>query len=385
MALLGDATTTAAKDSGTVALLARRLSETTTEGAGKALQWTSEKWRAGNDWAFKIGSQMEEVQRLALAVDYIKKAQAVGQPVTPKLLDQAATHAKHHLIDYGDLTTFEKQFKNVMPFYAWYRGIIGKTITDVASRPIFMANLDRGLDLMLAPLPVEDERIMPEWMQGKSPVQWGQSAEGHPQVALASRFLPWATVNEMVARPQSAAPGAINPILKAPLEVLGNQSFFTGRPIDESADSGLGALVNPLPGVPGEYDLADRSMLGQNMPAMWQHLATTVNPVGRHLLMADQMLQGVTPGLTDPTRPQMSWGEKAVYLGTGGKVYPFDRGKYQFQFQRKQDAATMRVRKQMKRALQKGDDAKYEHYEQMLQRLQEQRYQNSRNPESGGR
>jgi hypothetical protein len=354
------------------------------EKAYKGWRWTNEKAMA------TFGVYPEEVSKLAVAIRYLKRHAKDGK-VTPELLDRAAQEAKDFLFDYrpSELTTFERALRDYFPFATWFRSIMGRTLEDLAIQPQRLARLGRAIDFTFTPLTEGQQSVAPEYIKEGGPVAglFGErfmNEEGLPILGQIGRFVPQGTVEQFTNRPGDFLLNLLNPMLKAPFEMLGNYSYFTGRPIDEAAGSGLDALLNPLTGG-GAYSLNyDKSLLGHvsgvgeggYLPAMWQHVLQSYSPVGRHLRTLDTLAEG---DLFDtPSKKNMGIEQKALWYATGGKTIPFDYSRYEYYKQLKENKENQGLTRQIKRALKNGDYTRAAFYRKQLdeqvKRQQQERY-----------
>lgn len=343
------------------------------ERVGKATQKTmtlaGNRIRALNDMGFKLGRHVEDHARLAVAVDWLKK-HTKGRVVTQRDLDRAAQFAKDTLFDYGDLTTFERSLRNFFPFYTWHRAIIGKTLRDLGVQPHRMAHLGRFYDFALRPVDEMQREVMPEWMQvapiqGIGAHQFEPSEEGLPSIALAQRFLPHGTVQEWINRPVGdQLMSLLTPVLKGPYEAATNWSSFLQHPIDPLAETPGQAFTAPITG--GEYGLARDRLFGISPPAAYDYALKNWSPIGRHLNTANEMARGWL--FEDPNRPAMDTSDKLIWYLSGGKKFPFDEGRAKYWRDLERRRGLTAIKKDMNRALKKGDLRRYEHAQEMYQR-----------------
>lgn len=345
---------------------------------GRGAATVGETWGKLNDTVLrKFGGNIEANSRIGVAIDWLKRNK-INTP-TPEDLDQAAAFANKSMIDYGALTPFERQMATIVPFYAWQRGILGRTAETLVESPDRLARLGRSLDMMLDPLPEEDKQISDEWIQSAAPTtgimgtsfddmlqKLGiQPREEGQRISLAGRFLPHTTIESLMNRPIDTAVASINPLLKAPAELFANRSSFTDRPIDSISEF-PGNIVNPLVG--GDYQTATEKPFGLELPASWNYILTQM-PGGRTLKAASELARGL--GATkDEYKAETSPGEALSWFATGGKLYPFSRDKQLRHRQWEIDRKTKEIMRKAEFAWSRDDLDGAQHYMDMLERHQ---------------
>ncbi len=371
--------------------LAERFGDTPVAGqATQGIAKIGDLWGRGNQWMFRtFGDSIETNTRYGIAIDWLKK-NVKGRIPTAKELDRAAYIANRAAINYHNLTPGERLITNIMPFYAWNRGILGRTVELMATHPEKLANMGRMLDAAFDPLAGRNFQIAPDWIQENMPIagvagrsidQWMKQLFGAkgmkqgPRVFLGGRFNPYGTVQQMVNRPGQYGLGALNPWGKAPVELLRNYSTYMQQPIDKIIGfpenvynpilSGLGLGYFP-------YSKSSRTLFGQHIPAAWDFMISQ-SPAGRDIQEAHELGRGF--GLwNDPYRLQMSWPETLAWYGSGGKFYPFEIQKYAKRKRWEYKEKMMNIRSKYKWALKKHDYKGAQYYREMMKaQMQEQR------------
>jgi hypothetical protein len=92
---------------------------------------------------------------------------------------------------------------------------------------------------------------------------------------------------------------------------------------------------------------------------------------------------GDQPYFADPSQPQMSGWDKAVYLATGGKKYPYDELKLMSRRQREDTKALGAARSKLNLAMDKGDTSRADFLQEQINRLEEERDRARRMVEGG--
>jgi hypothetical protein len=320
---------------------------------------------------YKAGGGIENVQKLTVFIDQIKKTMPENFATMPKeaqaqLLDKAAQKAQQALIDYspqGGWTAFEQELMSLIPFLKWQRGLAGQTATSLTESPQKLAALSRALDMMLQPMAPDDKKIMDSWSAEQMPIRgmfghtFDVDAQGNPQMALAGRFLPHGNVEQFVKRPWDFASSVINPAIKTPLELATNYSSFKDKPIDELSGGFPYNVTAPITG--GPYQSASQQQFGQTLPAAYDYLLTQA-PGGRYLREANELARatGLTEDVYKDANPDAN--TFASWWLTGGKQYPFDRSAALMRRKKEQDKQDAALRHDLNYAALKGDTGRME-------------------------
>lgn len=340
------------------------------ELVAKGGQQVANKLGWWNDLWLKTGSKFEDNAKIAMAVDYLKKhADEFSDPAQRELvLDRAAQSAHDALIDYSAGTPWAQRIaKNIVPFYDWQRGITARTAKITLDDPAVLARIDRALSQITEPMTDQERQNADAWVRESAPIKgvFGTSFDeiadmlGLPKLPrgermmLLGRYLPQGALEQMVARPMDAITSSINPVLKAPYEILANRNTFKDRPIDALSDSAGSMFYRPITRT-GPYSAATHQTFGTTLPAGYEYLLS-ISPASRHAAELD--MAGQALGLWSdkykaekPSLPEFS----AWYL-SGGKVYPYDAAKYGKNRQREKRETESRIKSAWKWALRNGD------------------------------
>lgn len=171
----------------------------------------------------KLGDWMETNAKLALYLDQLAKG---ASPV------DAARHVKKYLFDYTDLTKFERGLKYVMPFYTFTRKNLPLQLKTLIDRPDKYLAISRAQEETYSAFDVPDENIeaMPEWLRSRA---FATPFEN----IFATPLLPLDTLQDFGTPTQAVETlvNMISPLLKVPVELAKNRSFFTDQPIERYA------------------------------------------------------------------------------------------------------------------------------------------------------
>lgn len=282
--------------------------------------------------------------------DNARLAHILGRMGQGDSFADAMTSAKKHLFDYGDLSDTEKKlFRNVAPFYTWTRKNIPLQLEKLATNPGKAAAVAKAANMLqsdegLAP---EEKALMGNYVLERFGLVVGRDEEGNPKI-INGVGLPIEDIGNLwKLTPQRTAEqwiGMAGPMLKMPLELVSNRSFFTGRSIDDESYQNMYRSAYPFVAqVPGLKDWlgiteekvttkdGERTYYNADPWKMW----LLTNVMGRFYYTVGKA-----------TDPRKSWEDKSLNLLTGAKVTSSDvnraaasalRGQYGFAQQRVTD------------------------------------------------
>ena len=339
----------------------------------------SEGWRRLNDWVFKQVARSEDLGRMAIIVDQLKKKVPKGAKPTPQQIDDAVAYVNEHIPSSGEATIMERNLQQVIPFISWHRHIIARTLKDVASQPQKLAHMGRFLNFALTPASPGQREVMPEWMKTKGPAQGffgGQHtmSSGEPGMFLSSRFVPYGSIEEYTDW-KGALPNLISPYIKSPIELLANKSFAFDKPIDDVVEgTGFAVADAMLKGEP--HGLAYHKTLGQQLSSYGDYIVRNLNPLGRHVNTIDTLLRNGP--IKEPGRPKMSVGEKGTWWATGGRAYPLDERKWKYRENRATMDTVEKLKAKIKYFNHIGDKPMARMYMDQLQRFMKKKREERR-------
>lgn len=156
---------------------------------------------------------------------------------------EAAARVRKDLLDYSDLTTFEKEkMRRVFFFYSWPRKVIPLLVDSYLTSTGKMAGVTRATTMPSSERPKEG---LPEFLRQTSAIPAGPNAQGDPTF-IANIGSPLEEINKLdLTSPEGGFFGMLktaarkggaqlNPILKYPLELASGQQFFFDRPVIQS-------------------------------------------------------------------------------------------------------------------------------------------------------
>ena len=239
----------------------------------------------------KLGDAMETNAKLALFIDQLSKG------LSPY---DAAQVVKKHLFDYTDLTKAERKLKIVVPFYTFTRKNLPLQLKTLIERPDKYLAVSRAQQesFAMAGMSEEDVDNMPKWLRSR--------AFGTPwENKLATPLLPTDSLED-VTNPVQMAMNMLTPFLKTPIELVQNQSWFTGQPIER-------------------YEGQTANMFGMKVPAKVAYAAGqfgAVRELNRALeeYMTGKEYKGTTGTLFSPDNTALS-GLLGVITSSIGRSY----------------------------------------------------------------
>jgi hypothetical protein len=349
---------------------AEKLPEGAARTAGEAAATGMETLGKWNTKALQtLGGYPESNARIAVALDWLNK-QGIKAP-TATDLDRAAMFAKDAMIDYEAISASptQKLMSQVMPFWAWSKGITSKAGEQALEHPERMASFSRALDTVFQPMSEEQRRVADPWVAEAGPTMgafgqpYAQDKEtGNPGMFMVGRFQPWGNLEQMFSRPGDYLAGTINPWIKGPIELMANRSSFKDKDIDEIAGSFPGNVLNPVIG--RDYAKATTRPFGLALPASYEYTMSQL-PGGR---LANTLSEaGRAAGLwSDPYKAEFEPLEFGEWYVSGGKTYPFDYAKSALRRQREADKKAFAIKSKMRLASLKGDEEGLQFYQQEL-------------------
>lgn len=181
----------------------------------------------------------EEALKLVLADDHL----------TARLVDKVMGD----LIDFSRMNQAEREvLRRVLPFYGWMKGITVRTGQIIKNDPHqALISYQLGQQYVAG----AEERFggpVPDNLLGA--LKLGEDAHGNPRIMPLNGMNNFQTPADILGMVGNLASGGglkfggthplsqVNPIIKAPLEVMTGRDFFFGGPLYSSPELGLGNL-----------------------------------------------------------------------------------------------------------------------------------------------
>ena len=153
---------------------------------------------------------------------------------------EASRSAAKFIGDYTELGAGTSEIAGILPFFRWTRYNVPLQVEGLLTRPYVGSKLAAAQGDK-----AEEERLLaegtslPDWVLDRHHVVMGRTPEGKLQV-LRGIGLPIEDLNKIFARGTDETLknvlSEITPLLRAPMEAVTNQSFWTGEAIDDKDD-----------------------------------------------------------------------------------------------------------------------------------------------------
>lgn len=168
----------------------------------------------------------------------------------------AAEKVVEYLFDYSKLTNFEREWmRRLVPFYSWTRQSLPLELKTALSRP-FVPSLTG--DFVSAAGPDDKQRAeLPPWLADSILTKMGMDGNGN-LTALRSIDAPiedllrWVDSEGWKRAVEENVMAPLTPILRLPVELLAERTFFSGRPIKDRQRA-----AEWIAGVPGLSDFLE--------------------------------------------------------------------------------------------------------------------------------
>lgn len=179
------------------------------------------------NYAFKtnkaIGSAFENNARIAHFISKLKSGSSI---------DDAVMSVKKYLFDYTDLTNTEKNIlKRVIPFYTWTRKNIPLQLENLIRQPEKYAGLEKGVraieNISMGNNSTANEKYLSDYIKSNTAMRVGYDKNSKTYYYfLLGNWLPAYQAFDFLSNPIENLYNMITPVIKTPLDVLTNQSFF---------------------------------------------------------------------------------------------------------------------------------------------------------------
>lgn len=308
--------------------------------------------------AMSIGNAREQAFRLAL---YIDRRAAGWSP------EAAALWTNKHLIDYGQMSTAEKQIgRRLFPFYSWTRHNVPLQLEYLFAKPGAFGGIQHVRETAAGGNPLGMAGVpMPSFLGEHVPIRTGTNDEGNPEFWRLEGTWPGADVGAVMS-PDAAVDrvrSLVSPFLQEPAEQMTNMDAF--------ASGSKGRLV-PIEQTPGELG----NLLGVAMPKRAIHALKNVRLVSELDRANPGNIFGTDTerawGGAGPVRdyPQISGGQRLgnVFLGRG---YAVDEGKNAAQWAQAWKVALSTLDRGIANAMARGQTEKAAQMQALRDRLQD--------------
>jgi len=185
--------------------------------------------QAGSDWSFRIGGKYTDIMRKMTRTNdnFARVAGVIDRMEKGDTPEQAAALVKKYLFDYFDLTPFEKStMKRVIPFYTWMRKNIPLQVESLVTKPGKLATANKVMTNIGTPA---QEGEAPDFITDAGGIKVGGEDGVYILPNLSYADLAKLPTDMTQVRELAAT---VNPLLRAPVEMLTNTSLFSGQPIE---------------------------------------------------------------------------------------------------------------------------------------------------------
>lgn len=170
----------------------------------------------------QLASSLDDVNRVST---FVAKLQQGLDP-----LEAFKASVKAHY-DFGNLTGFEKEYmRRLVPFYSWQRQNVPAVLYELMSNP--GGRMAQGIRVA-SELGGNKQGFQPDYLGDGVAAKLGAETPQGMQSFLSSTGLPFEDLGTFSS--PSGFLGGLNPLLKGPLELATNRSFYTGRDLTGTA------------------------------------------------------------------------------------------------------------------------------------------------------
>lgn len=153
-------------------------------------------------------------------------------------LDEAAKRVAVTMIDYADLSKFERDFiQSVFPFYSFKKGAVKYLVHKYMESPAFFhvfRETLQGTQDFVNPDDQLNRAYFPEWLK-ESGIQIGMTDDGKPYVLNIRGLTTLAEITTFI-NPVQTLKESLAPGVKMMVEAIKNEDFYFKRPIESYPD-----------------------------------------------------------------------------------------------------------------------------------------------------
>lgn len=227
----------------------------------------------------KTGSFFENTARMASALSDLDKGLSIKE---------TARRVNLAFLNYQDITKVEKKIKWLFPFWTWFRGNLSNQLRYIVEDPgkysIFTVKPLRAVNWMKE----ETKEYMPEWAKQKLYVQpFGMKYKGVP--LMLNPNLPFQDIGDISPTQPGRSLAQMltqrtTPLIKTPVEMALNKSFFTKQPIaytkhdTEKAPVMLEPMIAAFPEQVKMRLGIVKTERGWELPAKWTYALMSLIP-----------------------------------------------------------------------------------------------------------
>jgi len=224
-----------------------------------------------------ISQYRDHYSRLHHFIQYIEQAQA-GQKMTrsaltevhpqsfQEMIELAAERVNKYHPDNSNLSPEEMKFnRRLLMFYGWTRGAVQAFAEATMTAPARITAFNKasyglaeslGINPHSITDPFPQDQLFPSFFQEE--VQGPQFEAGGRYYGFSPGIAPWDIQNMLTGSPTEISMGALNPVMRLPLELLTGTNLGTGSRIRDYSDQ----IDSSIPGVNYFSNISTYSVTG---------------------------------------------------------------------------------------------------------------------------
>jgi hypothetical protein len=188
----------------------------------------------GTKTSKKVGQWMEQHSRFLLAYDGVRSGMD---------MNTAAARVRRYLIDYENVSGADQLLRQIIPFWMWTSRNLPMQITNIWMNPKayqIYGSIKRNLQ-------EDDEDVaVPSWMRemGAFKLPFGKNWYATPDFGFNR-------INQDIEQLRDPVRFAsnLNPLLRLPIELMGNRQLYSGRPFSDQpveVSGGVASILQPM-------------------------------------------------------------------------------------------------------------------------------------------
>lgn len=223
----------------------------------------------------KFNESVEFAARFSMALNDVRAGLS---------FDEAATRVSRFHFDYTDLSKLDTQMKKFVPFWIWTSRNVPLQMSTMWTRPQVYAMYEH----LRENAPVDKNILMPQWLAASRPLGLAGNWVINPDLPTNQ----FQQQIELLSNPKRLA-GNLNPLLKLPIELMGNNQLSTDIPFGDKPVEAKGLdLLTALIGAP--FGQTSRNAQGQTMinPKLQYAVGNLVPSIAKIQRLAPQITGG---------------------------------------------------------------------------------------------
>lgn len=182
--------------------------------------------KGANNYLEKMQDANNAANNLHRATNYLESLRE------GKTRAEAVANVRKAHFDYEDLTSFERGvMRNVFPFYSWIRNNLPYQLERMVNEPGKLETLIKAKRNIEAQHPLIDESGLTDNYANRALIKLGMN-EKNPVYSSLEGFLPQTDLGR-VTKPWQTFLDYLSPLIKMPVEMAMNKSFYTEQPLSK--------------------------------------------------------------------------------------------------------------------------------------------------------